>query len=68
MVDMNTYKRMNHPKLPNPKSLEDDLPPGAFDEDDPPGGDFTLLLPMGISAFYMQDKRWRESHDMLVCL
>jgi hypothetical protein len=58
MIDVMTYKMM-HPEAPLSRlSYKDDLGSEAMLQDDPPGGEFLLLLPAKLFGFNMQDKTW----------
>ena len=47
-----------HPdKHPN-KRLENELAPEVMDGDEPPKGDFVLLLPRSVRGFHLLEKKW----------
>ena len=59
MIDLTTYYKMypdKKPKLP----LRDELGPDAMDSEEPPDGDFVLLLPTNVRGFNLTEKNWKE--------
>ncbi|KAL9117302.1 MAG: hypothetical protein Q9187_006162, partial [Circinaria calcarea] len=60
MVDIATYRKM-HPKAAVfHRRLRDELGPEKMAQDEPPGGEFLLLLPAHVYGFKMQEKKWVE--------
>ncbi|PQE27770.1 hypothetical protein CJF31_00009998 [Rutstroemia sp. NJR-2017a BVV2] len=61
MIDMAAYRKMHPPKSTynQPTKLRDDLGPAKMSQDEPPDGDFCLLLPSTIDGFNMNEKKWR---------
>ena len=60
MIDISAYKKM-HPekrKASEPKPVRRTLEEALANADDPPEGDFLLLLPPNIYGFNMQEKKW----------
>jgi hypothetical protein len=60
MIDMAAYRKMHPPKSTynQPTKLRDDLGPAKMSRDEPPDGDFCLLLPSTIDGFNMNEKKW----------
>jgi hypothetical protein len=54
MIDMSAYKKL-HPT----SSLEDHIGSEKMARDDPPDGDFLLLLPPKIKGYNLRRKKWR---------
>jgi hypothetical protein len=61
MVDLATFYMMHPKKLPKCR-LTDHLGPDATAREQPPGGNFLLLLPDKVHGFDMQEKQWGELH------
>ena len=59
MIDLATYRQMHSDEHHPPQ--RDELGPAAMDDDEPPGGPFTLLLPASILGFGFHDKKWSKS-------
>lgn len=59
MIDLPTYHK-SHP--PSPQALDDDDLGVDLMLDDPPEGDFILLLPAKIKAFGFHNNTWGECH------
>lgn len=59
MVDMSTLRQFTTDGQSSNR-LKDELGPAIMRSDEPPGGDFVLLLPSTIMGFDMQDKRWSK--------
>jgi hypothetical protein len=61
MIDTTTYKRM-HPPEPGKTDqlLNDELGTEVMERDEPPEGNFVLLLPPTIYGFNMQEKTWSK--------
>jgi hypothetical protein len=60
MIDISAYYKM-HPKaqrLIGNSNDADKLSDEDMSKDQPPEGDFLLLLPSNIFGFHMQEKRW----------
>ena len=57
MVDLATFYKMHPDKLPHSR-LRDDLGVEASAREQPPGGNFLLLLPSKVQGFNMQEKKW----------
>ena len=57
MIDINAYQTMHKHRL-GKKEEENALSSEAMDNDQPPDGDFALILPSNIYGFHMQDKKW----------
>jgi hypothetical protein len=64
MVDLRTYQKMHHSSqhlrhtdefLNDQKLSQEDM-----DAEDPPEGNFILLLPQTVSGFNTQTKQWGE--------
>jgi hypothetical protein len=62
MIDVKTHQKFV-PRPPDSRSLRDGLYPGVFNDDEPPDGDFSLLLPGSVVGFDMHAKRWRKFSD-----
>lgn len=64
MIDISAFQKM-HPesrKIIGGRSPDNVLPPEEANAEDPPSGDFLLLLPSNIYGFQMQEKKWSMSH------
>lgn len=57
MVDASAYAQAL-PANAAKKNLKDGLGPAKLTSDEPPGGDFVLLLPATLAGFHMQEKKW----------
>jgi hypothetical protein len=57
MIDIKAYQTM-HKRRPAKTEVENALSSELMDNDQPPAGDFALLLPSNIYGFHMQDKKW----------
>lgn len=58
MIDTEAFNQM----VPPPNNIArpgDDLGPHVMSKEEPPEGDFVLLLPAVIYGFHMQDKKWQ---------
>jgi hypothetical protein len=63
MIDISAFQKM-HPKsrtILDVKNPNDVLKPEEANAEDPPSGNFLLLLPSNIYGFHMQDKKWSMS-------
>ena len=58
MIDITTYRKMHPDAKAFSHRLRDDLGPEKMAQDEPPGGDFLLLLPANVYGFNMQEKKW----------
>ncbi|KAI9869908.1 MAG: hypothetical protein M1830_004937 [Pleopsidium flavum] len=58
MIDTTTYRKMHPDAAKSNPQLRDDLGPKALERDEPPDGDFVMLLPPNIFGFNMQEKKW----------
>ncbi|KAI9876054.1 MAG: hypothetical protein M1830_007447 [Pleopsidium flavum] len=58
MIDTTTYKKMHPDAVISNFLLRDDLGPKVLEQDEPPDGDFVMLLPPNIFGFNMQEKKW----------
>ena len=56
---MDMYRRMNSDESESPPK-KGDLEPEVMENDEAPGGSFTLLLPATIKGYGLQDKKWSE--------
>jgi len=56
MIAVNTYKM--HPDAQTKGRMRDEVGPEAMAQDEPPSGNFTLLLLPNIFGFNMQEKKW----------
>jgi hypothetical protein len=57
MIDMMTYRKM-HTIDAAKDQVQDELGIEEMERDQPPEGDFTLLLPHEIIGFHMINKKW----------
>jgi hypothetical protein len=59
MVDMATYRELHDDKdsTDDREYLSEELMEG----ENPPGGDFLLLLPASVHGFGFQDKKWSKN-------
>jgi hypothetical protein len=61
MVDLVTYQKM-HKQVPEPKKGSEKTPSQKeMDAEEPPEGNFLLLLPRTVLGFNMQAKQWGEN-------
>ncbi|KAI9874942.1 MAG: hypothetical protein M1830_009098 [Pleopsidium flavum] len=58
MIDTTTYRKMHPDAVISNRPLRDDLGPKVLERDEPPDGDFFMLLPPNIFGFNMQEKKW----------
>lgn len=58
MVDIATYRKMHPTAAVFLRRLRDELGPEKMAQDEPPGGEFLLLLPAHVYGFNMQEKKW----------
>ena len=58
MIDITTYKKMHPEAAISNKLLRNYLEPKVMDSEEPPDGDFLLLLPPNIFGFDMLEKKW----------
>ncbi|OBT88775.1 hypothetical protein VE02_02394 [Pseudogymnoascus sp. 03VT05] len=68
MIDISAFQKM-HPesrKIIGARSPDNLLPPEEANADDPPSGDFLLLLPSNIYGFQMQEKKWANFQVSLI--
>lgn len=56
MIDTEAFIQTVHP---GNQRLRDDLKPHVVRQEEPPEGNFILLLPLAIYGFNMQDKKWQ---------
>ncbi|KAM0302826.1 hypothetical protein ACHAO8_011542 [Botrytis cinerea] len=56
MIDTSAYQKMHRQSVQS--TLSRTLSETESNADEPPGGDFLLLLPLQIFGFHMQDKKW----------
>jgi len=68
MIDTMAFKRSQPEASISKLQLKDELGPEVMGNEEPPGEDFTLLLPYCVMGFNMQDKRWRIFFRFLVSL
>ncbi|KAF4889765.1 putative 26S proteasome regulatory subunit-like protein [Colletotrichum fructicola] len=64
MIDCNSFRYMQPPpktssQTPN-AGVIDNFGPTEMKKEEPPAGDFVLLLPATLMGFNMQDKRWKS--------
>ena len=64
MIDIATFYKMHPEKVPNIR-LEDHLEIEASACEQPPSGDFLLLLPAVIQGFNMREKKWGKLRPKL---
>jgi hypothetical protein len=57
MIDILMYRQL-HSEESDETVLRDDLGQEAMDQDEPPDGPFTLLLPANIWGFGFHNKKW----------
>lgn len=63
MIDMAAYKDLHHQ---DPREVDPErqyLGALEMSKDEPPTGQFVLLLPAEITGFGFHDKKWRMSSD-----
>lgn len=64
MIDLHTYRSLhkdNHfDNYGWKKSLQDELGPEAIARDEPPDGQFELLLPLKIKGYNLRKKKWYD--------
>jgi hypothetical protein len=62
MIDMATL-RQNTPDNHKKVGLKDQLGPEVMANDNPPEGDFIMLLPSAIPGYHMKDKKWSKFYE-----
>jgi len=63
MIDAAAFAQ-SLPTDSNRTQLKDELIPSVLASEEPPGEDFTLLLPAEIRGFHMHEKRWSVSRAL----
>jgi hypothetical protein len=62
MIDMPTYRKMHGDIIDAAKDQgQDEFGIEEMERDQPPEGDFTLLLPHEIMGYHMTKKKWGKS-------
>ena len=59
MIDLSMFYKMYPEKLPI-RRLKDELGPEIMASEEPPDGDFVLLLPTNLRGFDLAEKTWKE--------